>query len=65
MTKSFYANRTNYRLVTETDGWVSIYEINAGLPPKPLIQACNMEKAEEYCIMREPVPPGVRPLVER
>lgn len=53
MTKNIRRNGINYRLKKEADGWISIYEINAGMPPTPLIQACDYEKAETYCTMRE------------
>lgn len=48
-----YANGINYRFEFEPDGWVSIYEQNAGGLPIPVIQACSLEKAEEYIYFRE------------
>lgn len=50
MTKKYYANGIGWKLVQEDDGWVSIYRYNpytGGYMPQ--IQACNFEKAEEYC----------------
>lgn len=49
------SNGINYLLVFEPDGWVSIYELNDGLPPTPVIQARSLEKAEEYIYFREPL----------
>jgi hypothetical protein len=50
-----YANGISYKFIEEQGGWISIYEVNDGLPDKPIIQACNIERAEEYIIMRERV----------
>lgn len=47
------ANGINYRFEFEPDGWVSIYELNDSGLPIPVIQACNLEKAEEYIYFRE------------
>lgn len=48
-------NGVNYKLVEEQDSWISIYEINDGLPDKPLIQARDIEHALEFCELREPI----------
>lgn len=53
-------NGIDYKLVTESDGWISIYEYNPHSGSySPLIQARDMEHAHSYCCMREPVPAGV------
>ena len=50
MIKKYYANGINWKLVQEEDGWVSIYRYNPDTGKYiPRIQACNFEKAEEYC----------------
>lgn len=54
------ANGINYIFEYLEDGWIAIYEYEDGVPPKPIIQACNIKKAEEYVCLREPVPYFVR-----
>lgn len=44
----YRANGINYDFVLESDGWWSIYEINDGLPPKPLLQASDLEHCISY-----------------
>ena len=46
-------NTIDYILITESDGWISIIQYREGIY-KALLQACNAEKAHEYCSLREP-----------
>jgi len=48
-----FANGITYVFEYLEDGWIAISEYNDGLPLKPLIQACNDDKAMEYITMRE------------
>ena len=61
--ESHSANGIDYKFEFMSDGWIGIYEYRDGLPWKPIIQACNLDKALEYITFREPVPAGVMPLV--
>ena len=61
-TESRYANGISYVYEFLADGWIAIYEFIDGLPLKPIIQACNSEKADDYIAMREPIPAGVQKL---
>ena len=52
----FY-NKIKYCLCELQDGWIAIFEINElNGEYIPLIQAYNMNKAIEYCQLREPIP---------
>lgn len=55
-TESRRANGIDYIFEHLKDGWIAIYEYEDGLPPKPIIQACDIKKADEYICLREPVP---------
>ncbi len=52
-TKHYRANGINYIFEEEVDGWISIYKYEDGIGRIPIIQACNMQKAEEFAIFRE------------
>ena len=54
------SNGIDYVFEFLEDGWIAIYEYVDGLPLKPIIQACNIAKAEEYIFLRERLPAGVR-----
>ena len=62
-TESRRANGIDYLYEFLSDGWVAIYEYRDGLPLKPIIQACDTSKADDYIIMREPVPAGTQQLI--
>lgn len=64
-TENHSANGIDYVYEFSGDGWIGIYEYRDGLPLRPIIQACNVVKANEYITMREPVPAGTRQLVPR
>ena len=64
-TESRRANSIDYIYEFLSDGWIAIYEYRDGLPPKPIIQACSTDKADEYIAMHEPVPAGVGRLVPK
>ena len=50
----FFANNITYDLVTLKDGWVGIFEVNDYNSERyPQIQACDMAKAKDWCVMRE------------
>ena len=51
-TESHSSNGISYVYEFLADGWIAIYEFRDGLPLKPIIQACNPEKADEYITMR-------------
>lgn len=53
--KIHHSNNIDYWFITEADGWISIIEINPDADYIPLIQACNIEKAEDYIAFREKV----------
>lgn len=61
-TETRKANGIDYIYEFLQDGWIAIYEYRDGLPLLPLIQACNVEKADTYIALREPVPAGVQRL---
>jgi len=49
----YSANGIDYALQVEPDGWVTVWEKNFPYNPIPLLQACDEDKAINYCIMRE------------
>ena len=53
-----YINGVDYTLITESDGWVTIIERNIS-GYSVLLQACNLHKAIDYIVMREPLPVAV------
>lgn len=61
-TEARNANGIDYIYEYLQDGWIAIYEYRDGLPPLPVIQACNVIKADEYIALREPIPAGVKRL---
>jgi len=62
-TENHRANGIDYVYEFLADGWIGIYEYRDGLPLRPIIQACNTDKANEYITMREPVSAGVQQLI--
>ena len=50
-----YSNGLDYLFIKENDGWYSIFDVTGGIY-RPLIQAKDLEHAEEYIFMREPAP---------
>ena len=49
-----YINGIEYEFVEEKDGWISIYQIHDITRERiPCIQAINMDKALDWCSMRE------------
>lgn len=59
-----YSNGINFELVTESDGWVSIYKIENGRHI-PMTQACDMNKAKDFCYLCEPINFPMEELVPR
>jgi len=57
-----YANGINYTYEYLPDGWIAIWERAYGAY-KPIIQACNKLKADEFICLREPAPVGLAKLV--
>ena len=53
--KIHHSNNIDYWFITEMDGWISIIEVNPDAGYIPLIQACNIDKAEDYIALREKV----------
>ena len=54
--RDHYVNRISYKFVTMKDGWIAIFEYQHWNGQYiPLIQAKDIEHAESYCFMREPV----------
>lgn len=53
-----HANGIDYTLITEPDGWVTIIERNIR-GYSILLQACNLSKAIDYIVRREPLPIAV------
>ena len=52
----YSANGFDYKLVKEEDNWWSIYRWHEFRQDYiPIIQACNLEKAKEYCYFCEAV----------
>jgi hypothetical protein len=49
-----YANGLDYIFVKERDGWYSILDVTGGIY-RPVIQAKDIEHAESYIAMREPI----------
>lgn len=49
-----YANCIDYIFIKEDDGWYSIFNVTGGVY-RPVIQAKDLEHAESYIKMREPV----------
>lgn len=64
-TERKYANGISYVFETMDDGWIGIYQVQEDLSLRPLIQACDEEKAMDWIVMREPVPCAVQQLVGR
>ena len=62
-TEPRYANGIDYIYEFLPDGWIAIYEYRDGLPLRPLIQACDVNKADDYIYLREPAPAGLRRLI--
>lgn len=54
-----YANGLDYIFILEQDGWISIMDVTGG-NYRPVIQAKDVEHAESYIALREPVPPFAR-----
>lgn len=55
--KDYYVNRISYKFVTMNDNWIAIFEYDHVRGEYiPLIQAKDIEHAESFCFMREPVP---------
>lgn len=60
---SYRANRISYKFVTMNDNWIAIFEYDHMRGEYiPLIQARDMEHAESYCDLREPIPVPVNKL---
>lgn len=54
MEEKFYANGIDYKFIREDDNWISIYKWDKlNFKWIPLIQAKNIEKAKNYCVLRE------------
>lgn len=53
-TENHSANGIDYVYEFSGDGWIGIYEYRDRLPLRPIIQACNVEKANEYIFMWAP-----------
>lgn len=49
-----YANGLDYILVKERDGWYSVLNVTGGIY-SPVIQAKDIEHAESYIAMIEPI----------
>jgi len=49
----YHSNNIDYWFITETDGWISIIEISSDAGYIPVIQACNIDKAMDYIVLRE------------
>lgn len=49
-----YANGLDYIFVKERDGWYSILDVTGGIY-RPVIQAKDIEHAESYIAMIEPI----------
>ena len=57
-------NGLDYKLIEEDDGWWSIYCYHIHrMEYVPVIQAKTLEKAKEYCDMREPITVPLKELV--
>ena len=61
-TETAYANGIDYTYEFLPDGWIAIWERSNGVY-RPIIQACNQDKADELISFREPVPCNVQKLV--
>lgn len=58
-TERRYANGLDYLFIYERDGWISIMDVTGGIY-KPIIQSKDLEHAESYIALREPIPPFVK-----
>lgn len=55
-----YSNGLNYIFVWEPDGWISIFQRNDFGEYRTIIQAKDIEHAESYIALIEPIPPGAK-----
>lgn len=50
----YYSNTVNYIFVAMRDGWTAVFERD-GAQYIPVIQAADIEHAQSYCNLREPI----------
>jgi hypothetical protein len=52
--QDYHANTLSYEFYLMPDNWIAIFDITVSGYKRPLIQAQSLQKAKDYCYLREP-----------